>query len=624
MKDKQKGILTIEASIVLCFCTLIVLFLLSFARIYTAQSIVSHAVLQASDAVALESYLRESSFQGGEANIVEIVNRFDGETTPVSADSFKSLRTADVQKIAKEKFVYAISKSEAEADQKLKNVGVKDGLAGVNFGASRIDLGNDDVVVHANYTIELQFPVFGWQEISVTKAAKSKTFGDILFGIETIANNPIMGSAHGGGQYKHGTSVQISATPNYGYKFVKWNDGSTANPRTVTVTGSHTYIAEFEACNFGVTLLVNKEGAGAVKGAGEYTYLDNITVEAIPEKGYHFDKWTVFRHNEHTTKTVKTALMPIVVDQSYTCRAYFEPNEYTISVVTDGTTGGKASIVYNGSTSQSSVTAKYGTSFKLSAPKVTGSEFKGWKIQGENNYFSNSSSVNLDVPAKNITYIAVYKTIPSIKISGGFTGGNSTRLKATTIPPGQKVKWHTSNGSVLSVSDGKVTAKGNGKAVVTASIEYEGKIYTSNKITIAASKSIKIEHFCRRDGSKVRHYYKYYPGPNYNDTKWAPAEYPGVWHRDFQITYSELNQMEKNGYVVGNNYYNPEYNRSRNLFKKLQGTNLIYQTQWGYNDSGETGYIYYYGPYYGMFFVTEKHAPKPGGGYYDYYISSIK
>ena len=34
---------------------------------------------------------------------------------------------------------------------------------------------------------------------------------------------------------KHFLSYEISATPNTGYHFVKWNDGNTANPRTVTL-----------------------------------------------------------------------------------------------------------------------------------------------------------------------------------------------------------------------------------------------------------------------------------------------------------------------------------------------------------------------------------------------------
>ena len=114
MKKGERGILTVEASIVLTLCTFFILFLFSFVRVYSAQSLVSHAVLQSSDAVALESYLREQAYSGKEAQIVELANRLNGSGV-VSGDSFTSLRSADLPKVAKEKFVYAISDTESFA-----------------------------------------------------------------------------------------------------------------------------------------------------------------------------------------------------------------------------------------------------------------------------------------------------------------------------------------------------------------------------------------------------------------------------------------------------------------------------------------------------------------------------
>ena len=54
------------------------------------------------------------------------------------------------------------------------------------------------------------------------------------------------GTVSGGGTYEHGTSATITATPNSGYKFVKWSDGNTSAARTITVTGNATYTAIFE------------------------------------------------------------------------------------------------------------------------------------------------------------------------------------------------------------------------------------------------------------------------------------------------------------------------------------------------------------------------------------------
>ncbi len=431
MKKREQGVLTVEAAIVLTLCTMFVLFLFSFARVYSAQSVVSHAVLQSSDALGLESYLRETALHGSEEEIAELANRLTGSTT-ATADSFVSLRSGDVPKIIKEKFAYAIAGTEVLADKKLKSLGVKDGLSGVDFSSSKIDLGNDDVIVFANYTIEMQFPVFGFKELNVTKAAKSKTFGDILFGIQTIANDPNMGKAGGGGSYKHGTQVKISASPNYGYKFLKWEDGSTANPRTVTVTGSKTYVAIFVEDQFGINTVVN--GSGSVSGGGSYKYKQVKTITATPSTGYHFKKWTIFGHKNNNTIEVNTAKHNITVDQTYTCTAYFEPSSFGVSVKCQGGPNNSLAQIVVGSSASQSITAKYQSNFKITANSINGYRFVGWKIEGTSNYFSTSASVDLTVPEKNVTYVACYvSTIKTVT----FYNGNGTVFATRKVSEGQ-------------------------------------------------------------------------------------------------------------------------------------------------------------------------------------------
>lgn len=44
----------------------------------------------------------------------------------------------------------------------------------------------------------------------------------------------------------HGAKVTLTATPNSGYRFVKWNDENTSAVRTVTITANTNFIAYFE------------------------------------------------------------------------------------------------------------------------------------------------------------------------------------------------------------------------------------------------------------------------------------------------------------------------------------------------------------------------------------------
>jgi hypothetical protein len=82
-------------------------------------------------------------------------------------------------------------------------------------------------VVTGNTTLYAQYTVNSY---TITKEVSPSGSGDVT----------------GAGTYEYGKSATLEAVPNTGYKFVKWNDDVTTNPRTVTVTSNATYTAYFE------------------------------------------------------------------------------------------------------------------------------------------------------------------------------------------------------------------------------------------------------------------------------------------------------------------------------------------------------------------------------------------
>ena len=90
---------------------------------------------------------------------------------------------------------------------------------------------------------------------NVVKRVNSADSGEIessgsaaKFLLTVSANNAAMGSVSGGGEYASGTEVELKATPNSGYEFVKWSDGDTNATRTYTTTAEAvTLTAEFKA-----------------------------------------------------------------------------------------------------------------------------------------------------------------------------------------------------------------------------------------------------------------------------------------------------------------------------------------------------------------------------------------
>lgn len=70
-----------------------------------------------------------------------------------------------------------------------------------------------------------------------------------MYTVTVLANPTNGGTVTGSGTYAAGTSVNISALPANGYRFIQWNDGNTNATRNITVTGDITYVASFQIDN---------------------------------------------------------------------------------------------------------------------------------------------------------------------------------------------------------------------------------------------------------------------------------------------------------------------------------------------------------------------------------------
>ncbi|MEM3697742.1 MAG: PKD domain-containing protein [Candidatus Bathyarchaeia archaeon] len=124
----------------------------------------------------------------------------------------------------------------------------------------------------------------------------------------TVTVNP-----NGGRVYVDGSPITSSTSytwskdsvhildPDSGYQpsagtrliFNKWSDGSTADPRSITVTGSATYTVEWTT-QYQLTIGVSPSGAGTTNPApGAYWYNKgtSVTVTETPNTGYVFNHW---------------------------------------------------------------------------------------------------------------------------------------------------------------------------------------------------------------------------------------------------------------------------------------------------------------------------------------------
>lgn len=447
--------LSVEASIVLTFFTLFVLFLFSFIKVYQAENMVSHATLQAADAVALECALRSNANTENMEDVLFSVKKLTGSDS-IDASSFEPIDESNLASILKAKFTSAVADSDSNANEILEKYGVKNGLYGVNFSESYVDMGDSDIIVKATYTVKLKVSFFGANEIPLTKTAKVKSFGRILYKITASSQNPAWGTTSGGGKYQTGDKTTIVATPNYGYKFVKWSDGSTDSEREVTVNGSQNYVAIFEKDGYGVTVTSNiPKALKSSTGSGNYEYNDVANVSCTLNAGYKFINWNVKKHNDSVggvTNTITTPTVTQRVDQTYTFTAIVEPVEYKVSASAVDQNGKSINANVTVNNKKGSAMVKYDTDFTLNAPAVSGYRFLGWKEVGSNSYISRNNKYSLKMnKASERSFVAVYTkqfkvTLKYLRATSGYGKTWVTETKTITdskysLPRAYSIRW---------------------------------------------------------------------------------------------------------------------------------------------------------------------------------------
>ena len=153
----------------------------------------------------------------------------------------------------------------------------------------------------------------------------------------------------GGGLYEAGTNTKavVSVKPNKGYLFVKWSDGNTDNPRTISLTKDTTFTALFadKFCN--ITLLVDNDKHGYIKGSTRVRegYWADYYAYGVGE--YTFDHWD-------NGSTYNNQGFSIISDT--TIKAFFKKrelhqvtvtsNDYTMGTVSECTSVWSGEYIY--------------------------------------------------------------------------------------------------------------------------------------------------------------------------------------------------------------------------------------------------------------------------------------
>ena len=178
--EKQRGSVTLETSIVLPIFIFLFLFIYGLFSVIAAQNQMTHALVQSTKSMSLDSYLTENVESAGEAGtkfwgglsdmVLDIVRLNNNEYFSSQTDWYKS--EDGNPDIAKQRFIgYLTGGDEDEAEEKLKDMGIVDGLNGVTF-TTKVE--GEILTVTIKYEIQYWFDFFGMGKIPMEQTIKSR------------------------------------------------------------------------------------------------------------------------------------------------------------------------------------------------------------------------------------------------------------------------------------------------------------------------------------------------------------------------------------------------------------------------------------------------------------------
>ena len=153
------------------------------------------------------------------------------------------------------------------------------------------------------------------------------------------ASPSALGTAAGSGTYWSGDTITLTATPEYGFRFVNWSDGHTENPYSYIVGNVDASVtAYFDTTSFSVSITANHPAMGNLTGGGNgtYKYLRTLNFSAQPYEGYIFAGWSdgVTNPNRTVTVTRDTVIQALFADPN---NLAFHDTTYVVVPVHDTT-----------------------------------------------------------------------------------------------------------------------------------------------------------------------------------------------------------------------------------------------------------------------------------------------
>lgn len=182
--DNRAGIISIEAAIGITLFLFAILFFYAMFYVTLARNLISHALLQTSQSMALDAYesnkfTADSNASWNANDVSQLLNNWLGiagaNNGYVDSSRWYEGSVGNLAGVIRHRFASYLSGGESQTNERLKALGVEDGLDGMNFSGSYVKGG--DLYIILKYEIEPWINFFHVTPIQMTLQARAKLWG---------------------------------------------------------------------------------------------------------------------------------------------------------------------------------------------------------------------------------------------------------------------------------------------------------------------------------------------------------------------------------------------------------------------------------------------------------------
>ncbi len=283
----------------------------------------------------------------------------------------------------------------------------------------------EDAVVNLTATADSHWHFVRWEGDSIDNATSSSVSVTMssdktitaVFEIDTHTltisktGNGSVAPTLGEHTYDYGTSVDLTATADVGWHFVRWEgdavDDAASSSTSITMSSDKTVTAVFAH-----KLTVDTVGSGSVSvspessvgfPAGTYLSGEVVDLTATADSHWHFVRWEGDSIDNATSPSVS-----VTMSSDKTITAVFEIDTHTLTISKTGS----GSVV----PTLGEHTYDYGTSVDLTATADVGWHFVRWEGDAVDDAASSSTSITM---TSDKTVTAVFAHILTVNIVGG-------------------------------------------------------------------------------------------------------------------------------------------------------------------------------------------------------------